>query len=79
MEIVYIVGICLSLFGWVWLLGAALSEGLGWFLLCLLCGPGQLVFVFLKLDRAGMPFVLQLLGTGICYVGALSAEPGARF
>lgn len=70
MFLVYI-GLAIFIIGGIGMLIAAFKESILWGLGCLLLAPISLVFLILHWDKAKNPFLLQLFGIGIIFLGSM--------
>ena len=70
MFLIYI-GLAVFIIGGLGLLIAAFKESILWGLGCLLLAPISLVFLILHWDKAKNPFLLQLVGVAIIFLGSM--------
>ena len=70
-----IIGALVSLAGGIWFLIVAFQESVLWGLGCMFIPFVSLIFLILNFADAWRPFVVSLVGTGICVGGALLAGP----
>ncbi len=71
MEILMIVGYIISFVGGIWFLFEAFSESIWWGLGCLIVPFVSLIFLIMYWGRAGRPFLIQLAGFALVFIGAL--------
>ena len=70
MFLIYI-GVAVFIIGGLGLLIEAFKESILWGIGCLLLTPIALVFLILHWDKAKNPFLLQLVGVAIIFLGSM--------
>ena len=66
----HIIGLVIMLIGGLWILIEAFKESVLWGLGCLFFSPlVSLIFVILHWDKAGKPFLLQIVGLVLFALG----------
>jgi len=73
MEIVMYIGLVVAIVGGIGLLIAAFKTSVWWGLGSLLLGPVALIYVIMHWSEAKNPFLLQLGGLVVMFVGAYSS------
>jgi len=74
--VLMIVGFLVALVGGIGILIEAFKEHVLWGIGSLLFSPVSLVFVILHWDRAGKPFLLNLGGVVVMFLGVLLGGAG---
>ncbi|MBI2919832.1 MAG: hypothetical protein HYY18_01970 [Planctomycetes bacterium] len=65
----FIIGLVIMLVGGIWLLIEAFKESVLWGLGCLFIPIVSLIFVILHWDKAGKPFLIQVVGAVLFAIG----------
>jgi len=68
-----LLGLVLAIVGGVWIAIEAFKEGLLWGIGCLLIPLVGLIFVALHWDVAKRPFLIQMVGVALYFLGGGSA------
>ncbi|MDX1972611.1 MAG: hypothetical protein SFY68_08785 [Candidatus Sumerlaeia bacterium] len=58
-----------AIFGAIWLLLEQFKSGIFWFLACLFIPIVSLIWLVLHWEVGARPFLVYLLGVGLCFVG----------
>lgn len=66
-----IAGLIVAIGGYIWFLIVAFQENILWGVGSLLLPIVGLVFLVLHFDRAGKPFLIQLAGGALAFVGGM--------
>jgi hypothetical protein len=71
--IALVMGVCMWLCGRIWFLGVAFSDDTTQGLMCLWCGPYNLVYLCLNFEEAKRPFFLEITGDFIATFALFSS------
>ncbi|TWT33595.1 hypothetical protein KOR34_34270 [Posidoniimonas corsicana] len=69
------VGAIVAIVGGIWVLVVAFQESIVWGLLSLFIPFAALVFVIMHWNKAAKPFLINVAGAVLMFVGALIAGP----
>ena len=73
MEIIMYIGLVVAIVGGIGLLIAAFKTSVWWGLGSLILSPVALIYVILHWSEAKNPFLLQLVGVVMMFIGAYSS------
>lgn len=69
--IIFIIGVLIAAVGGIWLLITGFGESILWGLAMLFIPLVGLIFVILHWDKAKKPFLVNIVGAAIIFVGSL--------
>lgn len=68
-------GFVVSVIGAIWIIVLAFQESLVWGLLCLIIAPVQLIFGIMNWSEAKVPFLMQIGGGILYFIGLVLVAP----